>query len=581
MNRFSIKIGGPAGAGIKSIGLLLQKTLQTLGFYTFGYTEYPSLIRGGHNTFQVDFSVEPIASSTQKIDILLALDEETLEIHIPELSPNGVIIYDKTLQFPETDRKDLQILALPIKETLEQNKYPAIMQNSVQMGVIMATCDYPIDALNKTLSKIFAHKSEDIIKSNQAAAKLGFDLVEGTKLDIKTGLKLPENPHESLVLTANEACALSFISSGGKFYSAYPMTPATNILHYLAKHGPQKGVVVRQSATEIEAIGVALGASFGGLRSMVGTSGGGYDLMTEFVSVLGISEIPMVIINAQRTGPATGLPTWQEQSDLNMVKFSSHGEFPRIVIAPGDPEEAYELTAEALNMADKYQCPVIILTDKHVAESFYDTPEFKPVKVDRGKLITSEKDIPKNFLRYTTDTHDGITSRTIPGLKDGIYVANSDEHSEEGYSTEDMEMRIKQQDKRMKKVAAIKSDLPQPEITGPKNAKTLIIGWGSTKGAIEDAIKQLNNGASEQSGNEAVGQFAFLQLKYLYPLDHEKLGNLLRPYKKLILIENNSTGQLKDDLALAGRKPDHVILRYDGKPFFVDELVEQLTNLIK
>jgi len=344
-------------------------------------------------------------------------------------------------------------------------------------------------------------------------------------------------------------------------------------LHYLALHGPERGIVVRQASNEIEAIGVAMGASNGGVRAMVGTSGGGMDLMTEFISMLGIAEIPLVIINAQRSGPATGLPTWQEQSDLNMAKYAGHGEYPRIVCAPGDPYEAYVMTQECLNLADVYQIPVIMLTDKHVAESFYTTPKFPhPIPINRGKLIINEEDIKeKPFLRYSLDTPDGISPRTVPGLKGGIFLASSDEHSQEGYSTEDGNVRIDQQSKRLKKNEAIIKAINNFEYYGEKDADVLIISWGSTKGAIIDSITELNEDKSSK-------KFGFLQIKYLFPLNYEKLSKLASKYKKVILVENNSTGQLLPDLRLAGINPDSMALRFDGKPFFKDELVDEIRN---
>jgi len=576
-NRISILVAGPAGAGIKSIGFLLQKTLQHSGFNTFGYTEYPSLIRGGHNTFQVDYSLSKINSSSTKIDILVALDQESVTTHIDSLKKDGVIIIDQSLLEFVTPSNQQKIISLPIDKTLEDNDIPAIMKNVFEIGVIMAISDFPMSKLKKTINWKFGSKGKAIVDANIKAALVGYKLVEGTPNDTKKGLIMPDKIKETLVLSANEACGLAFIAAGGKFYSAYPMTPATNILHYLAKHGASKGILVRQASTEIEAIGVAAGASFAGARSMVGTSGGGLDLMAEFMSLLGICELPLVIIDAQRVGPATGLPTWQEQSDLNIAKYSAHGEFPRIVVAPGDAEETYYLLAKSLDLADKYQLPIIFLTDKHIAESFFTVNIFKDIdNPDRGKLA-NEKQLTKYineyaFPRYKDAENDGISTRSIPGQKGGIYVCNSDEHTKEGYSTENGEIRIQQQNKRQRKLERLTKELPTPIVHSYSSTETVIVGWGSTKGAIMDTQKQL---ITERIYVD------FIQFQYLLPLNYNKITQLFGRYKNVILVENNSTGQLLNDLKLSDVNVNHVITKYDGKPFFFEELVNIIKSKLK
>lgn len=609
MDVMSIKVAGPAGSGVKSIGLLLQKTLQRLKFSTFGYTEYPSLIRGGNNMFQVDFACHQINSSNSKANILVCLDKPSMDLHKKDLSSNALIIYDpgeadeKVIEEIKAQSPGIIFLGVNIANVLKENNIPPIMENSMQLGLIMAVCKLDISALESTISWIFKAKSAEIIEQNKKAAHLGKDVgVEAMKsrpeLDNFERLTQCQNSSneadknnlsssDKMVLTANDACGLGFIAGGGKLYSAYPMTPSTNLLHYLAKHGPKKGIVVRQAATEIEAIGVAVGASYAGARAMVGTSGGGMDLMTEFLSMCGIAEVPLVLVNAQRSGPGTGLPTWQEQSDLNMAKNSGHGEFPRIVLAPGDPEEAYYMTVTALNFADKYQLPVIVLTDKHVCESFYTVNKFKQVEIDHGLTIVNEEMLAAilqkykitdkkkgNFKRYADILASGVSPRTIPGVKGGVHLCSSDEHDEFGYSTESGEVRNVQQAKRLRKEEAILEELysekcPEAyQIYGKDTAELLVVGWGSTKGAILDAIK-------------ASPEIAFMQIKYLYPMNHQKLGEIMRKYQKIILVENNSTGQLKNDLILSGIVPDEVILKYDGKPFFADELHGIFSGMIK
>lgn len=568
--RVSIKISGPAGAGIKVTGNIIQKVLKQLGFYTFGYSEYPSLIRGGHNTYQIDFSSKEINSSTKKIDILVSMDSQSIDIELNNMNKDGVIITD--IKNINKEYPNIKIIPINLTNSLFENNIPDIMKNIVLTGVIMAICDYPLEVLNKEITKVFNSKGPDIIEQNIKAAKLGFDLVEGTELDMKKGIPYDNNDNlnDSLIINANESSALSFISSNGKLFSAYPMTPSSGILHYLAKVSKEKNIAVRQASNEIEAIGIALGASYAGINSMVATSGGGYDLMTEFISMAGISEIPIVIVNSQRPGPATGMPTWQEQSDLNLVKYSSHGEFPKVILAPGDPFEAYFLLNKAFDISNKYSIPVIVLLDKHVSESFYTIPTLMNIKLLNNNYIIDSKDIEnylndKAYKRYSVDNISNL--RPIPGQKGGIYLASSDEHDEFGYSTEESNMRIKQVQRRKNKIKHILNDLPQNNYYESIIKDILIIGWGSTKGVILDSLKNYNN-------------IGFIQIVNILPFLTDDVKTISKEYKKIVLVENNESSQLKDELQKLNIPIYKEINKYDGRPYFYEELTELLTNII-
>ncbi len=569
----SVRVGGAAGQGVKSVGKLIQKYFQELNFFTFGYLGYPSLIRGGYNFYQVDFAPAPIETSTSQADIFIPLDKKALAKISSNSSFKGTILYDSNLS--RTGLAGRTAVKIGLTDELAKNKIPQIMINTALVGCLAKLFGYPFQPLESVIKKIYKNKPKLVIKDNLKAARLGYNFNLQTSFKKSLALIKPQLKNK-LVLSGNEAIALGFIAGGGKFYTAYPMTPATNILHYLTRVGPKKKIVVRQASTEIEAIGSALGASYAGARSMIATSGGGIDLMSEFISLAGMMEIPLVIVDAQRVGPATGLPTWQEQSDLNIAKHAGHGEFPRLVIAPGDAGQAFYLTQEALNLADEYQMPVIILSDKHLSESIYtlekDYITGRYLKIKRGKIISQ---IDKEYFLYPRyDLKQTISPRPLPGSSNGLYIANSDEHNQYGQSLESDPVRIEMQSKRLKKMTILKKKLPLPRIYGPKKAATALVGWGSTKGTILETQRHFQN----------LGQnIAFIHFTYLYPLDYRRLEKLVKNYRRFILIENNSTGQLKSDLIQSGVKENKIetVLKYDGQPFFIDELIKKINKLVK
>ncbi len=586
-SQFSIKVAGPAGSGVKSTGHLLQRSLKRLCFSTLGYLGYPSLIRGGQNTYQVDLSRNKVLAPKSTTNILLALNFDALEKYAQTLASNSLVIIDETQvkdahaeTLSQLEKKySFDIIELSVSQTLNENQLPPIVQNSFLVGAVFELLNYPTQPVIHLLKEMFERKGQVVVKANVQAVKLGTKAAQRFKKNLNPKLKAgvdlsPVCPTgkakvETVVVTGNDTIAMGFIKAGGQFYSAYPMTPSSNILHFLEKHGKKHGLVVRQASNEIEAVGAAIGASYAGARSMVATSGGGLDLMSEFISMAATTETPIVVVNAQRTGSGTGLPTWTEQADLNMAKHTGHGEFPRVVIAPGTPLEAYKLTQEALNLADKYQIPVILLSDKYLSESVFTLTARKinhvNLPIDRGQLITT--DTPEGYLRYKL-TNNGVSPRTIPGVKGGLHVANSDDHDEYGNSIESDKMRVKMQTKRLKKLETLKKKLPLPQVLGSKQAKVALVGWGSTKGVLEAVAERLSTPT------------AVVHFTYLYPLDHERLTQVFEPFEKVVLVENNSTGQLKEDLILAGANLTQMILKFDGEPFFVDELLAEVEDVI-
>lgn len=571
----AIKIGGASGQGVKTSGYVLTKALKNLGYWTFTYSEYPSLIKGGHSTIQINVSYEKIHSATHAIDILIAFNAETVEKHYQEINKNGFVIVAEGISVaPKTASylKKLKVttLQIPVKKILEKNEAKPVMANSVLTGACWALMTGHSRYIQDQIAAIFKQKKKDT-ETNKRCTADGFAYV---KEQAPETFDLQELETEKRIIgTGNEVAGLSIYAAGCRVYCAYPMTPSTGILHFLAARAEKTGMVVKQAEDEMTAILSTIGANFAGTRACCATSGGGIALMTESLSLAGMTETPLVVINSQRPGPATGIPTWTEQGDLGFMTKIGHGEFPRIILSPGDADEVFQLLPQAFNLAEKFQTLVIVLLDKYISESWYQTNPFDDtkIKVNRGQLLSAQ-DLAKvkKFKRYKL-TVSGVSPRPIPGIKNGIYAANSDEHDEIGYSTEDLQMRKEMMDKRMRKMTGITSEIPEPTLYGPKNAKTTLIAWGSQKGPILDAIKILNK--KENRVN-------MLHYSIVYPLKGEQLKKLSKR-NKLIAVENNYSGQLADLIReQTGIAIETRITKYVGTPFFRDELVEILTKKI-
>ncbi len=571
----SLKFAGSAGQGVKTAGYITTKALKNLGWWTFSYSEYPSLIRGGHSIFQINLSDEKINSVTQKIDILIALNSESIDKHYKEINKNGNLLCDDNFKITDEINKytadnNIKIIRLTIDEIVKKNKGLPVMGNSVVIGAVWAILTNEYSIIESNTRKIFKKKSKDI-EVNINCTKCGFDFVKSNNFS-KYDLKQKDSKNR-IIGTGNETAGLSTYASGCRFYCAYPMTPSTGILHYLSQRAEKLEIVVKQAEDEITAVQMSIGGSFAGTRSACGTSGGGLALMTESLSLIGMTETPLVVFDSQRPGPATGTPTWTEQGDLSFVVNAGHGDFPKIVIAPGDIDEVFDLTSLAFNLADKYQTLVIVLLDKYLSESWYQTEKFdnSRIKIERGKLLDkAELENKNDFKRYKL-TESGISPRSIPGSTNGLFCANSDEHDEYGYSTEDLDMRNAMMEKRMRKMIQIKKDIPEPELYGPKDAKNTIICWGSQKGVIEDAIKEIN---------QAQVKINMLHYSIVYPVKDEKIQKIAKS-NNLIAVENNYSAQFSKLLkSETGIDIKTHINKYDGTPFFKDELIELINKNI-
>jgi 2-oxoglutarate ferredoxin oxidoreductase subunit alpha len=579
--KFTWKIGGEAGFGIKAAGQVFAKAMVRAGYEAFDYSEYPSLIRGGHNTYQITVAGADARSAARSVDLLVALNQETIDLHLAELSHGAGIIYDGDeikLTADKFKSKGVALIPVPLKK-LASETGGEIMRNTVAIGASLAVIGLEPKILENILKETFAHKP-GVIEANIKAIEAGFGFIKKNHPKLNFKIKLDVRKHEPRMLIAgNEAMGLGALAGGLNFFSAYPMTPATSVLHYLAGKAVSEGLIVKHAEDEISVINMALGASHAGARAMCATSGGGFALMGEAVGLAGISETPLVIINVQRPGPATGMPTWTDQGDLRFVLHAAQGEFPRIVLAPGDVSECFYQTAEALNLAEKYQLPVIILSDKFLGEGDATVPLFdeNKVRIERGKLLMAEKEL-KDFRRYEV-TADGISPRTLPGTKGGMFSADSYEHDAFGFSSETAEDRVAQVDKRAKKLHHAAAELGGANHYGPAHAKITLVSWGSTKGPILDALELLPP--------RLRGKVNFLHLNVIWPFPAKLVKASLAPVgllgksKKMILIENNSTAQLGALIRQeTGIEIKEKILKYDGRPFFPEELAEKIAKIV-
>lgn len=572
--RYLWKIGGEAGFGIMTTGLFFSKIASRLGYHIFDYVAYPSLIRGGHNTYDVIFSDEEVHSLQKAIDCLVCLNKDTFEFHKDRLGKNSLVLYDEEDFVPVGD---FRMVKVPFRKILKENAAQAVMKNTIALGSSLAILGSDLTILNEMIEKQFGRKGTEVVDFNKKFASSGYDHIVANYKDLVSNVLLKKETKQKVVMTGNDAFSLGAVIADCRFYSAYPMTPSSSVLTSLAAWQEKSGMIVRHAEDEISVINTALGASFAGVRASVGTSGGGFALMVETISLAGITEIPIVIFLSQRPGPATGMPTWTEQGDLLFATFSGHGEFPKIVLAAGDISEMLELTTEAFNLADIYQTPVIVMSDMFLSEShkslsqdFVDNLTAN-YKVEKGKTITNFAEGNSKYLRYKVE-EDGISNRLIPGLKGQFYQANSYEHLEDGHTTESGVERLKQADKRNRKgLTYLKNHFEAPKTFGDINsAETVFVSWGSNKGPILEAMKLL-----DQAGNKT----AMIHFTHMYPLDKEKILSYFSDKKRYVLVENNSHAQFGKLLLMeTGVELKEKLLKYDGRPFWPEEIADYIKS---
>lgn len=561
----SIVLCGEAGQGIQTVEALLVRILRIAGYHVFSTPEYMSRIRGGSNSTEIRVSARRVRAFVDRIDLFVPFSKQAISHLTDRLSPETVYLGERENMTGAPD--GATILEVPFAE-IATEVGGAIYANTVAAATIAALFQVAQEVVESYLREYFAGKSEEIIQNNIAAVQRGYARGQALRERGKLKIALERQPalRDELMLNGSDAMSMGALAGGCNFLSAYPMSPSTAVLVFMAQHGAPFGVIVEQAEDEIAAINMALGASYAGARAMVTTSGGGFALMQEATSLAGISETPIVIHLAQRPGPATGLPTRTEQGDLELALHSGHGEFPHILLTPGSIEDTFYAAQKAFDLAAKYQTPTFVLTDQYLLESSYNLPfaALRLMAADKH-LIVSKAD----YQRYEI-TESGISPRAIPGYGDGLVVADSHTHTPDGHITEDPHVRSQMVDKRLRKLQGISAEALPAELIGPEAYHTLVVGWGSTYHVIQEALDEL--------GRDDV---AFLHFRQVFPIPSQAAAYLQKAQRRIV-VENNATAQLGKLLKLyAGVEMDHRILKYDGRPFSVEGLTARLREALE
>lgn len=573
---YSIKICGEAGQGIQTVGETLAKVFSRSGYHVFTHQDYESRVRGGHNFYQVRLADKPVSAPLDKINILIAFDRESIPANEKRLAEYGRVIFDSssTGKVEDPALPDSAYMDIPFTTLAVEHGGNRIMANTVAIGAILGMLGMELEILFRIIKDTFEKKGEAVVKANTEAAMAGYDFA--TKKCIQCPFSTPPLAGPKMFIAGNDAIGLGAVASGCKFYSAYPMTPSTGIMLYIAGKAREYGIVVEQAEDEISAINMALGASFAGVRAMTASSGGGFALMVEGLSLAAMTETPIVIGLAQRPGPATGLPTKTEQADLLFALFTAHGEFPRVIFSPGTPEQAFYLTNKAFDIAEKYQTPVFVLTDQYLADTQWTFDGFDLTRLKhadyrlRGDTLKTLPEYKRHIF-----TENGVSPLAVPGESKHLVVTDSDEHNEEGHLIEDEGTRINMVNKRLfKKLPAIQNEIEPPLLYGSSDPAVVLVGWGSTYGVMREAVDAL----SKSKG------LAMLHFSEVYPLPlSEKFDymKLLNNAGITICVENNATGQfaylLKAETGFTFHKR---INKYDGQPFTLEYLLGELDALI-
>jgi len=545
----SILVGGKAGDGINSAGAVIAQLLNQLGYYTYIYFDYPSLIRGGHNFAIIRGSESPVAVHTTTADFVIALSQDTIAQHTMRFT-------ETTLTIVNSDVVKGEGVGISIKEVLKAENAPLIMGNSAMIGAFARAAGIPWD----TVKKVFFTHIPKGTEINLRVARRAFDQVT-TVHPIE-----PAGSRRLSLISGNEAIGLGLVAGELSAYVSYPMTPSSSILHFLAENAERFGIIVVHPENEIAVILMALGLSYAGKRVAVGTSGGGFCLMTEGVSLAGMAEIPVVLVVSQRTGPSTGLPTYTAQSDLHFILHAGQGEFPRFVVAPGDAGEAYYWSAVAMDVAWRYQIPAFILADKTLSEGTFSLDPAELPELLPGDLVYWDKTPP--YLRYA-DTRSGVSPLAFPGTSGAVVKVNSYAHDESGITTEEAGTVTRMTRKRMRKAGLLAEAMePYPTVTadGPASAGTALVCWGSVQGACREAARELG--------------LRVIRPVVLCPFPELRMTRSLQGVRRLIAVEENATGQLAALLRLHGITVDARVLHYDGRPFTPDLLKDRLREVI-
>ena len=578
---FAIGIGGAAGQGVATPGDILAKIFSRRGLHLNAYNAYQSIIRGGHTFLTIRTGVDEVTNLGDSIELLIPLNQDTVDRHLRLLTSGGACIYNSDTIHPGTPADGVQLCPLPVS-TLADITRNKVAQNTLAMGAALSMAGVGFQALESVLAEQFGRKGEAVVKENVDLARTGYDYATAHFKPFAKPLPMTDNRYA--VISGNSALAMGGAAAGVKCYCAYPMSPSTGVLHWMATNGRKAGILVRQVEDEIGVVNMTIGAAHAGVRSMCATSGGGFALMSEGLGLSAMAEIPIVVIDCQRAGPSTGVPTKTEQGDLWQMLGAAFGDYPRVIAAPLDIGDCFTLMPEIFNVTDRFQCPGIVLCDLLLSEGRLSVDprllDFNP-PIDRGEMIASNGDAHDEYLRYKI-TESGVSPRAIPGLPGYMHVVSSDEHDENGVLISDeytnVTKRRAMMEKRMRKVAGIEAMVPPPVLQGPADADVTLIGWGSTDGTIREARAMLaEHGITANQ----------LQIRWLVPLHGDTIGAILSRAKHTIIVENNFSGQFARYLrSETSYVANGHIRKYDGEPFMPHHIVaavrEQLngeTNL--
>jgi 2-oxoglutarate/2-oxoacid ferredoxin oxidoreductase subunit alpha len=569
---FAVGLGGAAGQGVATPGDIFAKIFSRRGLHVNAYNAYQSIIRGGHTFLTIRTGPEPITNMGDTLDLLIALNQDTMDRHLRLLRAGGACLYSGESIRPGTAADGVELCPMPVSKLADitRNK---VAQNTLAMGAALSMMGVGFPALQSAIEEQFKKKDRSVADENIAVARAGYDYA--TQNFKPFARPLPMTEARYAVLSGNDGLAMGGVAAGVKFYCAYPMSPSTGVLHWMAAHARKSGVMVRQVEDEIGVINMAIGAAHAGVRSMCATSGGGFALMSEGLGLAAQAEIPIVVIDCQRAGPSTGVPTKTEQGDLWQMLGAAFGDYPKIIAAPLDIGDCIRIIPEVFNIADRFQCPAIVLADLLLAEGRLSVDpkdiDFAPV-IDRGELITSANGSSNGhggYERYKI-TPSGVSPRAIPGIPGYTHVVSSDEHDENGVLISDeytnAGKRRAMMEKRMRKVEGIEASVPPPTLQGPEKADVTLIGWGSTQGVIEEAREILQEQGI--SSNQ-------LQIRWLVPLHGDAIVKILKGSRHTIIVENNYSGQfaryLRSETSFVA---DGHIRKYDGEPFMPHHIAE-------
>jgi len=570
VNDIEVLFGGQAGDGSLTTGDLIATVFKRMGLDVYTFKDFPSRIRGGHTNYVIRAGEHPHYGLADFVDAMVAFDLECVQKHIEEMRPGGFVIFDNTDEQLTDDvrRSDVYFYEAPLAKIAKEQLGLELVRNTISLGVLGQLVGMDPSIVRQLVTRQYERKGEKIVGQNIAAVEAGEKVIKENH-PRPSGYGLRAKPDgQRLILMGNDAIGYGALVAGCRFMAGYPITPATDILEWMAKFAPKYGGVVVQAEDELAAINMTIGAAYAGVRAMTATSGPGQALMTEGIGLAGVTETPIVVVECARAGPSTGMPTKTEQSNLNHLIFSGHGEIPKVVLAPGTVEESFYLTVSAFNLAEKYQLPVFIISEQALCQSKETIPrlDLGVVSVDRGKLHLNGGLVFGEYKRFEF-TEDGVSPRTVPGVEGGMHLVPGSEHNEMGVITEDARNRVRIMDKRMHKLESMKPDLPKANVLGDPKAAIAFIGYGSNRGPITEAQDRL---ASEGMPTR------FLQLRTLWPFPEDEVREFVTSARHIFVVENNMTGQVDRLIRyVTGPLPNmHRVLKYSGRPFRPIEIIE-------